>query len=413
MGTSGILLAQIPGFPGILAAQVMAGMIGLGGGLTYASLLNAMGGKVSRRQSAQLAAAWAVSLVLGVTPLFFVSGSATKIVVLAFYSFAVCGVIGGLVTGRIVKRLFPKVARHDLLPPLVTWSISLGIAAAASDAVGEALKAVLPDWAAWVLAYEAMVLMIGCGGGYAVALLLQETRPNEAAPTGILPDATAAQKKPGYRITVLALLCLPFYLNDIADIFIKDWRLWLLIDYVGVKLFPLLVVWSLILGGKMGLAQFGFTHAPARSFWSAFLVGTLAGLFLEQNGYAIISGLPGDHVLGGMPAITDPLWNWIDLTAGLLLVGILEELIFRGYLCTFLFRYTRRAVVIIGISALAFGLIHWSGGGHKVLVTALTGAVFMALYLRTQSLPALMLSHFVINFIAFADIIPKSIFRFL
>jgi len=36
----------------------------------------------------------------------------------------------------------------------------------------------------------------------------------------------------------------------------------------------------------------------------------------------------------------------------------------------------------------------------------------MTLYLRTRSLPPLILSHFTINFIAFADIVPKSIFAF-
>ncbi|MBW1766859.1 MAG: CPBP family intramembrane metalloprotease, partial [Deltaproteobacteria bacterium] len=68
--------------------------------------------------------------------------------------------------------------------------------------------------------------------------------------------------------------------------------------------------------------------------------------------------------------------------------------------------------VIIGISALAFGFIHWSGGFHMVILTSVIGAVFMALYLRTHSLPAIMLAHFVVNFIDFADVIPKSIFRF-
>ena len=38
----------------------------------------------------------------------------------------------------------------------------------------------------------------------------------------------------GLHILVLVLLVSPFYLNDFASIFIKDWRLWLFIDYVGV-----------------------------------------------------------------------------------------------------------------------------------------------------------------------------------
>ena len=68
--------------------------------------------------------------------------------------------------------------------------------------------------------------------------------------------------------------------------------------------------------------------------------------------------------------------------------------------------------MISSISAVAFGFIHWSGGLHKVIVTSLLGAVFMMLYIRTRSLPAIMLAHFAINFVDFAKVIPKSIFRF-
>jgi membrane protease YdiL (CAAX protease family) len=95
------------------------------------------------------------------------------------------------------------------------------------------------------------------------------------------------------------------------------------------------------------------------------------------------------------------------------MVGIFEELIFRGYMHTFISRYTKSSFAIVVISAVAFGLIHWSLGLHAVLITSTIGAVFMIAYLRTRSLPALMLAHFAVNFIDFAGIIPKSIFTFL
>jgi hypothetical protein len=38
------------------------------------------------------------------------------------------------------------------------------------------------------------------------------------------------------HILALILLVSPFYLNDFASIFIKDWRLWLFIDYAGAPL---------------------------------------------------------------------------------------------------------------------------------------------------------------------------------
>ena len=217
------------------------------------------------------------------------------------------------------------------------------------------------------------------------------------------------------RIYILALVLLagPFYLNDFANIYVKNWRWWLFIDYVGVKLFPFLVVLWLIRSKKMRASEFGLSTQTIPSFLVVFLVVALVGTTIDQNGYQIVANLPGYSPLGGMPAITNPLWNWIDLTFGLLMVGIFEELIFRGYMHTFISKYTKNSFAIVVISAVAFGLIHWSLGLHDVLITSIIGAVFMIAYLRTRSLPAIVLAHFAVNFIDFAGIIPKSIFTFI
>jgi membrane protease YdiL (CAAX protease family) len=217
------------------------------------------------------------------------------------------------------------------------------------------------------------------------------------------------------RIYILALVLLasPFYLNDFANMYVKNWRWWLFIDYVGVKLFPFLVVLWLIQSKKMRVSEFGLTTQTIPSFLVVFLVVALVGTIIDQNGYQIVAKLPGYSPLGGMPAITNPVWNWIDLTFGLFMVGIFEELIFRGYMYTFISRYTRSSFAIVVISAVAFGLIHWSLGLHDILITSTIGAVFMVAYLRMRSLPAIMLAHFAVNFIDFAGIIPKSIFTFI
>ena len=217
------------------------------------------------------------------------------------------------------------------------------------------------------------------------------------------------------RIYLLALVLLasPFYLNDFANIYVEDWRWWLFIDYVGVKFFPFLVVLWLIYSKKMLASEFGLTTQTIPSFLAVFLVLALVGTLIDQNGYRLIAKLPGYSPLGGMPAITSPVWNWIDLTFGLLMVGIFEELIFRGYMHTFISRYTKSSIAIVVISSVAFSLIHWSLGLHYVLITSTIGAVFMIAYLKTRSLPAIMLAHFIVNFIDFAGIIPKSIFAFI
>jgi len=80
---------------------------------------------------------------------------------------------------------------------------------------------------------------------------------------------------------------------------------------------------------------------------------------------------------------------------------------------TFLSRYMQSRFAIVFISSVAFGLIHWSAGLHVVLVASAIGAVLMVAYLSTKSLPAIMLAHFAVNFIDYAGVIPKSLFKFV
>jgi membrane protease YdiL (CAAX protease family) len=221
----------------------------------------------------------------------------------------------------------------------------------------------------------------------------------------------ARESNARYLVVMLALAA-PFYLNDFASITITDWRWWLAIDYVSVKLFPLAVIAWLIASRKMELAEFGLTDQRALPFLAAFSIAALAGTLIDQNAYALVWKLPGYGPLGAMPEIRSGAWNRIDLSVGLLLVGVVEELVFRAYAYTVIRRYTASPAAIVAISAVAFGLIHWSLGLHTVLITAAIGAVFMVVYLRTRSAPALMLAHFAVNYIDYARVIPKSIFRF-
>lgn len=222
---------------------------------------------------------------------------------------------------------------------------------------------------------------------------------------------TATPRSPISPGVALVLLASPFYLNDFANLFIKDWRLWLLIDYLAVKLLPLAAICWLLGSRRLQRAQFGLVWQAPLPFIVTFMLLVVAGTLLDQNAYTLVASWPGYAALGGMPAITSPAWNWVDLTLGLLLVALLEELVFRGLAHAALSRITDQPLVIAVVSGLAFGLIHWSGGAHAVMVTTVIGMVFMAVYLRTRSLPALVLAHFVVNFIDFAGVIPKAVFK--
>ncbi len=209
-----------------------------------------------------------------------------------------------------------------------------------------------------------------------------------------------------------AVLAGPFYLNDFASIYVADWRWWLAIDYLAVKLFPLAVVAWLIGSRRMAPGEFGLTSLPGAPFLAVFFLAALGGTLIDQNAYRLMGGMQGYAALGAMPEIRSSAWNRLDLSLDLMLVGAVEEIVFRGYACTVLRRYTESPSAIVAVSSVAFGLIHWSMGLHTVLVTVAIGAIFMALYLKARSAPPLILAHFAVDYIDYAGVVPKAIFRF-
>ncbi len=412
LGVLGVFITRFIGFSNMVAAQITAGIFGLGGGLSHVALIRSAGADVSWRHGLLFPVIWALSCIGGVTPLFFVTGTALKMGMLTFYSFAAFGALGGVATALVMRPLFSDAYAREVIPCTLIWSFSLGFAAIASDALGEGLRIVLPGEIAWIISSGVLALIIGCGGGFSIVRFLRKkTHHKEDISIKSRTDPYLSKGGNAHYVLALILLCVPFYLNDLSNIYVRDWRMWVLIDYTSVKLFPFLVVLWLISTKRMQASEFGLTAQSPISFVTVFLIGTLVVTFIDQNGYLILNRFPGYPPLGAMPEIKSPLWDWIDLTFGLLMVGIFEEIVFRGYLYAFLARYTQSRLVIIAISSIAFSLIHWSGGLHMVMISSAAGVVFMLLYLRTFSLPAIMLAHFAVDFIDFADVIPKFIFR--
>jgi membrane protease YdiL (CAAX protease family) len=407
-GLAGILLARHFQLSDLQGAQATMGLFGLAGGLSLAFTARQAGAGLKGSDFFLLATVWALSCIGAVTPLFYTHGLPMHMTILTFYCFSAGGAVGGVGSGLILRhRLNPSLPR-DYLPGVLIWALSLGGAAVTSNFLSDALQSSLPGFGAWMAGFLAMALIMGAGSAGACLRLQQPGKYPRATPC-----QTAAKPSDKDSFLLLLLLAGPFYLNDAGNILISDWKVWLLVDYTAVKLFPLMIVTGWIVAGKAQFETFGISGSSFAAFASAALVGTMAGILIDQNGYLAISGLPGYKKLGAMPDITSPFWLNFDLTVGLVLVAVCEELVFRGYMKTVICRFTNRRIGIVSISALAFGLIHWSTGMHAVVITAVIGAVFMFLYLRTGSLPGVMLAHFIVNFVDFGKVIPKSLFRFV
>jgi membrane protease YdiL (CAAX protease family) len=157
----------------------------------------------------------------------------------------------------------------------------------------------------------------------------------------------------------------------------------------------------------------GISRLTAASFAAVGYTAVLSGIFIDQNAMLLIGRVPGHVSLGGMPEITSPLFSRIDLTLGLMMTAVCEELVFRGYLFVLLRRFATHPATIVIVSGAAFGLIHWSGGIHRVVATGLIGAIFMMLYIRSRSLHPLIVAHFIINFFDFSGLFPTEILRYV
>jgi len=204
----------------------------------------------------------------------------------------------------------------------------------------------------------------------------------------------------------LALLAAPFFLNDFANIFIDDYRVWLTIDYLFVKALPLVLIIYLLQTKKVALADLGLKMPKVSqlAFWT--IVTVFLGRGLDQDGWRFFEKILPDTKLGGMPRIPVPWLDKFDLYFGLLCVGIFEEVIFRGLAYRTFRKYSRSTAFVFFVSSLIFGLIHWSMGLHAIVNTAIIGAVFMVVMWRTGSVVPTIIAHFFVNYVSFSGMIP-------
>lgn len=99
--------------------------------------------------------------------------------------------------------------------------------------------------------------------------------------------------------------------------------------------------------------------------------------------------------------IESTLWLALDLTVGLALVAFSEEILFRGCLVKFLARYTDSSFVLVVVSAIIFGLMHWPTGVDNIAATTLTGVFLGIVYLWSKSLVPCVVIHYCINVVNF------------
>jgi membrane protease YdiL (CAAX protease family) len=116
----------------------------------------------------------------------------------------------------------------------------------------------------------------------------------------------------------------------------------------------------------------------------------------------------GDLLRGVIPYLrfghypyTTGLLHLFDLTFGLALVAIHEELFFRRF-ARIAFRRLGDGFAMILATSVIFGFYHWWAGLPNILVTMVIGALLMQLYRVTGALWPAMVIHYFVDLYEFA-----------
>ncbi|WP_031484820.1 CPBP family intramembrane glutamic endopeptidase [Maridesulfovibrio frigidus] len=208
------------------------------------------------------------------------------------------------------------------------------------------------------------------------------------------------------KITLFILAALPFYLNDFSNIFVKDEVTWITLDY-SLKLIPLAFLLCMIKAGNLSFKDLGITTlSPKRfAFWTFSI--TALGLCLDEPGFSIWGKILPSINLGSIPIGQDSPYFLLDMTVGLALVAIAEEVIFRGLAFTALKEKGYSPSTVFIISGITFGLIHWSAGPVAIVATAITGSGLMVCMWKTRSILPTIVAHYIINYLSFSGMAVK------
>lgn len=191
------------------------------------------------------------------------------------------------------------------------------------------------------------------------------------------------------------LLALPSFLNDFTNIFISHYETWLVFDYT-IRALQLVAVFLCIKNSKLTWKDVGLGKAsPIRVLNYAIALGFLA-YFVGTNLLPFLKTVLPANRLATIPYDPQsPLFTF-DMTFGLLLVGITEEVVSRGLGFT-VFKEKYGVSSAYFFSSIIFGLMHWSNGLPGVINSMVIGLIYCVAPHRTGTVWATIAAHTVYN----------------
>lgn len=199
-------------------------------------------------------------------------------------------------------------------------------------------------------------------------------------------------------MALLILLYAVFWLNDFAFSRLEHSYVYtVMLDY-ALRAF---VLWRLYAspGARRAIVEaWRPTELRPTLLWiGAVVAASQAGELLEPW---IAAFAPGAPVHGSPPPRSVAL-HALDLTLGLMLVAVSEELLGRVYFRSVVEPLLNSRALFVLVSALAFALAHWSQGLGGLVSTFLGGVVLMVAYLRLGSIGPCVVAHYLANLLIF------------
>ncbi len=141
---------------------------------------------------------------------------------------------------------------------------------------------------------------------------------------------------------------------------------------------------------------------PSALFYLVSIASMLAAIILLAGILHKIESYFGWDNSEKLKAMLQLLWkNKLLLLFTTLSAGIMEELLFRGYLMPRLQLLLKNSWLTIIISSLLFGLAHYSYGSWSQVINPLfIGLIFAWHYQKYRNIKVLILCHFLIDFLS-------------
>ena len=202
-------------------------------------------------------------------------------------------------------------------------------------------------------------------------------------------------------LLVFVSLFAVYVLNDFLFLASLSAEKWLFFDY-SIRTVSLAVAFFFIRKGVFAPSELGLRPMAFKkmAFWTGiiFLLGVVIDRFLWRF---LTDALPGT-ALFSFPPVENRFLYFFDLSFGIALVALSEEIIFRGIAYSVLKKHIARPVAICFVSGIMFGLIHWSLGIPSLITTFLWGFCVMAVFIKTKNIWPAILGHYLYDLLDFS-----------